>query len=311
MKKRTTFEISEQASKDFLRDAEGWNLDLSAMPSVAKSTDTSFEGHSLAPLVNDGSVRSVEFKKWLRKSQSDPEIRRVLDRAVSQGNLPREGDDDRSAKVYVIHGENVRVEPQRDGSWIARHNGKSFVGSDRETVAVMVSRDDFLSEPSDQDKLRIARYVSGVHTSTSVQQAEEIFLAAVKAYIRAASGPSDEAALADIRFLPLVNAAIQYCWGVVRNDFAPGADWQGFVNQYAGGRPFTIPLLDAARKAYESALEASRWTGMIEQKAPEPAPAPADIDDLSDEAVGQLYRGIAREAARQSRRPRFTANPSV
>lgn len=150
--------------------------------------------------------------------------------------------------------------------------------------------------------------MNGVNSATSEWQAEEIFVTAIKMYIKAASGPNDEATLADIRFLRLVNEAIRYCWGVVRMDFAPGPDWPDFLNKYANGRPYTVPMLDAARKAYENALEASRFTGMIEHKAPEPAPTPDNIEDLDDEGVAALYRGVAKTMARQSRRPWQTAN---
>jgi hypothetical protein len=295
--------IAATVSDDFLRDIAGVNIDLSGCPSVTSIPDSNFLDERFSTLSTDGGNGALQFKRWMRESQkaNDSEVKKILESKIRDGVLPRQADDaEADAKTYFINGEPVSVE-RKGQMWEAVLNGKRYIASTREGAAMTAARNaQPFSEPSAQAKLEIARYVSGVHSSTTSQQAEEIFIAAVKKYIYSSSAPNDDAALADIRYLPLVNDAIRYCWECVRS-FTGGPDWPDFASRYLGAnRPYTAAGLDAARNAYQAATQVADRIG-VAQPAPEDAPTPEAIDDMSDQEIATLMREVSRQAARESR----------
>lgn len=320
-RKTTIFKIRDDASKDFLREAAGWNLDLSACPSIAEITDGNFHDERFAPLATDGAVGAGALKQWLRDAQrpahrDNAEVSALLDQAVRNGQLPARGDDpETDAKVYIVNGDRVRVERGKDGLWQTGYRGKLYLSDTRDGVAVAVSRDCILREPSGSDRLRIARGVAAVYDATSSEQAQAVFLAGVVEYCKAVGAPDNEHELAQLKYLPLVNKAVHYCWRQIRPGFSGGSDWETFLPQYAGERPYSIALLDSARSAYESALQAEQRLGAMPQPraaAPVEAEAPSadDLENLSDDAVRDLLRGVRKEAIRQTRRPWLTQSSS-
>ncbi len=95
------------------------------------------------------------------------------------------------------------------------------------------------------------------------------------------------------------------CWAVweeIALDYVPTPQREAFLRRHVGGRPITIPLLQSAWAACQKNEEGhsrSELLGQIEHPETQPV---TTIDELSDAAVDDLYRGSLRAYAQTFRR---------
>jgi hypothetical protein len=96
---------------------------------------------------------------------------------------------------------------------------------------------------------------------------------------------------------PEIQQVMTECaWFVFKNstpEFTDSAEVREFMQRHIGDRPTTVGLLRVAFKLWQGEQKWGNRARLIEESRP--AVQEQDLDDLSDQEVRTLMRGVARE----------------
>jgi len=99
----------------------------------------------------------------------------------------------------------------------------------------------------------------------------------------------------------MLNEAVLFCWTAATNGFRPSTQFDAFVENYAGGRPLTLPMLDSARLAFERELNQETLLRLREPEE-ERAPSYQELDSPGEKEFQQQFRDVAKERTKLIRR---------
>ncbi len=103
-------------------------------------------------------------------------------------------------------------------------------------------------------------------------------------------------------FARIIEEAVFYCWENGRANYMPTPERQRYLRQYVAGRIPNARLLDEAWKACLGEERDGLRSGLLNQFRPEQPSVPSDedIEDLSDDAVRDLYQRTRRHITRDA-----------
>jgi len=99
-----------------------------------------------------------------------------------------------------------------------------------------------------------------------------------------------------------MDAVCEYVWHHSRLDASDSDDWQDYKAQFVGQRPVSCQLLDHAWTEFSSSRNRLVFAPAPGTKEPEPQPAAADIENMTDAEIDATYKGVARSFAQSGRR---------
>jgi hypothetical protein len=308
-KKMTTKEqISSTAYDAFMKESEGWNVDLSALPSVQtrknkkSNSGDGFIDERFAPLADDRPLK-------LRRVLTDFANKNSRDREVVETLRLGGVQNDSEGREGVCHfrvsqtGEDVEIEIEHTGdTWSAHFNGKRHAASTRDELLSGISRQlnsSSVRELSDAERREVAIYCQS-----------RGYFAGLARYISLRTGQPESEVLSDANVLnpkmaELWNSAVHDCWLMCNVDFAVTEGWQEFLGVYACGRPLNAALLDGARVAWDVQQQSMERASILSQVDHEPVPdvpAPPDFESMTDAEVERHMHDVAVANARSVHR---------
>ena len=105
--------------------------------------------------------------------------------------------------------------------------------------------------------------------------------------------------LADPALAEVFDSAALVTWFASRSNVQDSDEWNAFLDEYAGGRPFTHTLLDGAWTAFEKQQHTSALFAPV-RDTEKPA-AERQLDDLDDTSVERLMTDTKKQFAREVR----------
>jgi hypothetical protein len=194
-------------------------------------------------------------------------------------------------KLWTLPVENI------NGEWSVVANGKSFMGGTRDAALMLAARElnERKRELTDQERLEVSR----IAQSNAAYPGN--ILIAIDKYVTAKAGISMNVAYEDARYLDVLNEAVLFAWKAANSSFRPSPQFDAFVETFAGGRPLNLPMLDAARVAFERDL---RQETLLPLPEPEEDSAPSydDLDSLGEKEFQQQFKDVVKERAKLIRR---------
>jgi|SRR5579872_835225 len=148
---------------------------------------------------------------------------------------------------------------------------------------------------NERERLRVARMAQAGRIDEAIGE-----------YLRCAldgDEPSMEL-VSDPKYRGLCDDAVLTVFEETQLDYVPTAARKAYLLRFAGNRPLTIPLLQQAWKSCqqnESRRERHAVLNQLDNPQPQPVSA-KQLDELSDDAVDQLYRNSLRAYADSIRR---------
>jgi hypothetical protein len=312
MEKRSIEDIQAKAHEEFLRESAGWQVDTSGLPSTRdrQRADAEKNKRPEKPLAQPYSreyqprpnalLRQISvMANAAAKDRRDPyheDILRVL--PANASDVPD------GTVIFTISatGEERGIEVRKvDGLWTAHVDGTKITGQTRDVLLSAVSRElnQNVRDLNDAQKRECCVIAMTIG-----------FDAGLIRYLSLRTGFPEDAVRSEFGSLPLddrkhrlLREGVALCWLAMNTDFSPGGDWSAFVEEYAAGRNYSLPLLNGARVAYEAhrdsiAREALLST-MTEVAQPEEAPPTyRDLDELSDDELSRQLHGVKKEYSR-------------
>ncbi len=303
----TKDQISQESYDTFIKDAAGWNVDLSSLPSIqarqvkkSKSGDT-FIDDRFAPLASD---RPHKLRKALTKFANDNHSDREVADVLKQGGVVDGSEGRTGTCIFTISatGEELPVEIEWiDGTWTGTANGKRYHALTRDGVLSLISKDL-------NNNVRNLTSAELREITILCNTAGEGFYSGVKRYVAKRTGMDEDevltdAAIRDSKTSSVYDSGVLHCWLAIRPDFSPGEDFGAFVAQFAMGRHLSVALLDGCRKDYERRSEAMAREALMSTISPdaeqsEEPPTYNQLDALNDDELAAQFRGVRRTQAR-------------
>ena len=153
---------------------------------------------------------------------------------------------------------------------------------------------------SQEELLEVTRYAQSESNQFVQTGVSESLRLAIERYIFFATqekGLSPDRIMFDPTYRSLMDKAIFFCWCQARTDFTPTPERKRFFQEYAAGRPLSVPLLNQAWIACKKAESDCTRSSLLTQIEPTQQGEP-DFNDLSDEAIDALFHDVTREALR-------------
>lgn len=119
---------------------------------------------------------------------------------------------------------------------------------------------------------------------------------------RASQYASPNEMLADAALAEVFDEAALLTWFASHSNVQDSDEWNTFLENYAGGRPYTHQLLDGAWKAFRE--EQYKRTPLLPRKKEEPVTPreiTAGLEEMSDEQINKQFWATARHVARSAR----------
>jgi hypothetical protein len=108
--------------------------------------------------------------------------------------------------------------------------------------------------------------------------------------------------LGDVELAEVFDDAALLSWYSSRSNVQDSEQWNGFLDEYAGGRPYTHALLDGAWSAFEKQQHTSALFAPV-READKPASSREigkGLEDASDADIEKMMTSTKREFARQA-----------
>jgi hypothetical protein len=301
-------QISATAYDAFIKESEGWNVDLSALPSVQtrkKKKSNSGDGfidERFAPLADDRPLK-------LRRVLTDFANKNSRDREVVETLRLGGVQNDSEGREGVCHfrvsrtGDDVEIEIEHSGdTWSAHFNGKHHTAATRDALLSGISRE--LNSSS------VRELSDGERREVSIYCQSRGYFAGLARYISLRTGQLESETLSDVNVLDprkakLWNEAVHDCWLMCNVDFAVTEGWEEFLGVYACGRPLNAALLDGARVAWDvqqQSMERASILSQVDRGIEPELPAPPDFEAMTDAEVERHMHEVAVANARSVHR---------
>ncbi len=98
------------------------------------------------------------------------------------------------------------------------------------------------------------------------------------------------------------DSAALVTWFASRSHVRDSDEWNAFLDEYAGGRPFTHTLLDGAWTAFEKQQHTSALFAPVREAQTPASPREIEkgLEDASDADIEKMMTSTKREFARQA-----------
>lgn len=149
---------------------------------------------------------------------------------------------------------------------------------------------------SDSEALRVARLAQSGRADLAIGE-----------YLKFALGGEepDMAVVHDPHYRDVCDRAVMCVWECATADYSPTDERREFIQRYSAGRPMTLHLLDAAWaacQANEQRHDRSELLAPYQRPEGTPPPSQKQIDEMSDDAVTDLYHRSLRAYSDSVRR---------
>jgi len=281
--------------------SEDSHIDLSAYPWLTPLADAPVEDEEFGGLVNESRVNLRKaLTDMVEKEGRDPEVAHVLAEAgLENPSLP--------ATVYIADKPFTIVFEQ--GLW----RGEGVLNRMRHRLTAK-SRDELINK-----LMALARKVKRETVEEELTEAQLLEVGriagtgdrvgAIYRYLKYAIPESfaekyddPNEGVNDPSLRRLTDLVCEFVWLHSRLDASDSDEWQDFKAQYVGNRPISCQLLDNAWTEFSSSRNRLVFAPAPGTKEPEPLPAAADIENMTDAEIDATYKGVARSFAQGGRR---------
>jgi hypothetical protein len=249
------------------------------------------------------SLQSLPSEDWL-----DDRFTQLDRTGQGQGNDLKEFIAQQTAEhtpptTVYSNGSEFNVS-YKNGTWHAHGEGHRYSAPDRDELLSKLGqatkREVLYRELNEQEQLEIVRYIQGNDIQAALGQ-----------YLFMATNRKEFASpfqiLDDPRYRPLTDRAALFVWQHARIDYSPTPEREDFINNYAAGRPLSLPLLDAAWRA---CLEAERrgalhYRLLSDEQEVDPREVQESLEEASDAEIEKMMKATKREFAREVRAGRL------
>ena len=250
-------------------------IDLSGCPSLRKLPSEDWLDDRFAPMDRTGQGQGNDLKDFIVQQTAE--------------HTP-------PTTVYSNGSEfNVFY---KDGTWHAHGEGHRYSAPDRDELlsklGQVTKREVLYRELNEQEQLEIVRYIQGKDIQAALGQF--LFFATNK---KEFSSPFE--ILDDPRYRPLTDRAALFVWQHAKIDYSPTPAREDFINNYAAGRPLSLPLLDAAWRACQESERKGALQHLLPDEEDNPRNTLEELNELDDGAIDRLMHATKREYAREVR----------
>ena len=211
------------------------------------------------------------------------------------------------ATVVHVSGEPFRVfydkSTWRATGTLARMK-YSFTGKDREEVLDKLVtlgqrvQAESVHELTREEKMRVVRTAQAGDTTGAIA----LFCELAIGQERASQYASPNEMLADSALEGVFDEAALLTWFSSHSNVQDSTEWNTFLQNYAGGRPYTHQLLSGAWSAFRE--EQYKRTPLLPHKKEDPATSreiAAGLEEMTDEQINKQFWATARHVARSGR----------
>ena len=159
-------------------------------------------------------------------------------------------------------------------------------------VNKILSQGPIIRDLTEAESLELAR--------ACVTRKKEDLAAVLEAYLRLRIGRVvDDLTLSDPRYLPVINESCLFVFFHSEPSARDSKEFRDFLKSYAQARPYSLPLVKSAWKAFEEKAK-----DQAEQLAAVPQVSEEDLASMSDRDIEKTLTAVAREHADTERRRR-------
>jgi len=147
---------------------------------------------------------------------------------------------------------------------------------------------------SDGERLRVARLAQSGCADQAIEFYLECALPDVEATVELLNDPD---------YREVCDSAVWTVWETITHDYTPTSQREAFLRRHCGTRPVTLPLLDAGwteLKKREANYARSEILRQFQRPQETQPVSEKQLDELSDQAVDDLYHRSLRHYAQQS-----------
>jgi hypothetical protein len=273
-------------SDPFLSGDDEIHLDTSSYPWMTPLADTPVEDELLD--TRGMGVGSSALKKFL----SNPDRESVVE--LRDPETLKKFDEETGAGALVYAGGVPFQIKQHQGRWHAKGTTEDgvehrFTSATRDGLFPKISaavKQGSVRELTKEEKLQVIRQAQG----GDVQGAMHKFFEFAVGYERASRYENPYEMLSDPALADVFDECALLTWYASRSNVKDSPELAGYISDYAGERPLTHALLDAA---HESFSERSHRLIYAPLKEPKPKPTPESLDNLSDQGIEDLLVKVA------------------
>jgi hypothetical protein len=269
-------------------------------PYHPEGTGDGFVDERFGGLVSESQVRLRDaLPKMVEEGGRDPEIARLLREAgIENPAVP---------STVRVCGQPFAVFFNK-GSWRATGTlaGMKYQLSAESRDGVLDKlihlgqrvQEESIHQLTESERLQVVR----LSQAGDVTGAISLFCELAIGHERASQYASPNEMLADSALAEVFDEAALVTWFASHSNVQDSDEWNAFLQNYAGGRPYTHQLLDGAWNSFKE--EQYRHTPLLPRKKEEP-PTPREIvaglEEMSDEQINKQFWTTARHVARSGR----------
>jgi hypothetical protein len=266
-------------------------LDTRGLPGIEEQREESFVDERFGGLVNESrfSLRQA-LTDMAEKDGSDPEVARVLAEA---------GIENPSQATTVYIAEQPFSIVYHEGLWrgegVLDHRRRRLTAKSRDELVGKLmalarrTKKEAIHELSEGEKLQVVRIAQGGDIRGAI--AHYLRLAIGEERADQYENPTDM--LGDPGLSVVFDEAAALTWFASRPRVQDSEEFQDFLQDYRGGRPFNHDLLDGAWATFNEKRNRLIFAPMPD--AQEATEEPEQLDDLSDTDVEKLMASTKRE----------------